>query len=81
MNATPERRPTPTERYHEAVLAFAARSAAPPEHAVEITRNAKGDFQFTVTVRGHDLAAVLGGALEVAGQLEARYPRTNGGAP
>lgn len=73
--STPERRQTPTERYHEAMLAFAQRSAAPPESAIDITRNAKGDYQYTVTVRGHDPDAALAKALELADAIAAKYPR------
>lgn len=75
--STPERRQTPTERYHEAMLAFAQRSAAPPESAIDITRNAKGDYQYTVTVRGHDPDEALAKAIELADQLAARYPRSD----
>ena len=39
----------------EMMLARPERQAAPPESAVEISRNAKGVAQFTVTVRGLDV--------------------------
>lgn len=76
------RRLTPTERLHEVTLAFAHRAAAPPEHACEITRNAKGVAQFTVTVRGHDLEEVVSSALESFALLARShpYPDENGGA-
>jgi hypothetical protein len=74
--SAPERRQTPTERYHEAMLAFAARTAAPPESAIDITRNAKGDYQYTVTVRGHDPDAALAKALELSDAIAAKYPRS-----
>lgn len=64
MNSTTEtRRLTPTERLHEVTMAFAQRTPTPPEHAVEITRNAKGVAQFQVTVRGFELEAVVAEAL------------------
>jgi hypothetical protein len=76
------RRLTPTERLHEVTLAFASRAASPPEHNVEITRNAKGVAQFAVTVRGYDLAAVLEQARSAYVELDGAnpYPTTNGGA-
>lgn len=79
------RRLTPTEqrleserRAHELAMAFAQRSSSPPEHSVEITRNAKGVAQFNVTVRGFDLDDVLSEALTAFGALEAKYPYPNG---
>lgn len=79
MSATEEtRRLTPTERLHEVTMAVLQRQPAPPEHSAEISRNAKGVAQFTVTVRGHDLDEVLESALATYGKLEARYPYPNG---
>lgn len=88
MSAEPgtPHRLTPTEqrqladaRLHEVTLAFAARAAAPPEHTVEMSRNAKGIAQFTVTVRGYDLDDVIGEALAHFAGLEAAHPYpTNG---
>lgn len=74
---------TPTQRLHEVTMAFAQRAASPPEHSVEISRNAKGVAQFSVTVRGFDLGDVLGEAVTAYGVLEAKHPypvSTNGGA-
>jgi hypothetical protein len=68
------RRPTPTERLHEITLAFANRAASPPEHNVEITRNAKGVAQFAVTVRGYDLAVVLEQARAAYVELDEANP-------
>lgn len=73
-----ERRPTPSQRLHEVTMAALARTHAEPESAVEITRNAKGDFQFTVTVRGTDVQACETLALGVAQRLAEQYPRANG---
>ena len=71
---TPERRLTPTERLHEVTMAALTRAPAPPEHAVELSRNAKGVAQFTVTVRGHDLAVALEQAQTSYDQLVEKYP-------
>ena len=78
------RRLTPTERLHEVTMAYATRAATPPEHSVEITRNAKGVAQFTVTVRGYGLNEVADQARRIYGQLETAHPypsepTTNGG--
>jgi hypothetical protein len=75
------RRLTPTERLHEVTMAAMTRAPSPPEHSVEITRNAKGVAQFEVTVRGYDLNEVLELALGVYSELEIAlpYPETNGG--
>jgi hypothetical protein len=75
-----ERRQTPSERQHEALMAALTRAPVPPESAVDVTRNAKGDVQYTVTVRGHDPDACLLKAIELADQLAAKYPRENGAA-
>jgi hypothetical protein len=72
------RRLTPSERIFELALAHAQRAPAPPEPAVELSRNAKGDWQLGVTVRGHELEAVLEQAIATARRLEAEYPRGNG---
>lgn len=72
---TPERRQTPTERLHEVTLAALNRKPAEPESAVEVTRNAKGDYQFTVTVRGLDVQACRDEAVRLADELAAHFPR------
>ena len=68
------RRLTPTERLHEVTMAAMQRTPSPPEHSVEITRNAKGVAQFTVTVRGFDIEEVLGQALDAYDGLTKIYP-------
>lgn len=50
-----ERRKTPTERYHELALQAAKRQPIVPEHSLGLTRNAKGNVQVELTVRGTDL--------------------------
>ena len=79
--ATPERRLTPTERLHEVTMAAISRAPSPPEHSVEITRNAKGVAQFEVTVRGYDVEEVASQALAIFTGLTISlpYPETNGG--
>jgi hypothetical protein len=78
---TTERRLTPTERLHEVTMAAMSRAPSPPEHSVEITRNAKGVAQFEVTVRGYDLNEVLTQAWSAFAELDVKlpYPETNGG--
>ena len=60
-------------------MAALTRAHAEPESAVEITRNAKGDFQFTVTVRGADVQACETLANGVVARLVAQYPRGGNG--
>lgn len=72
---------SPTERLHEVTMAFATRAASPAEHSLEMTRNAKGVLQFTVTVRGHDLDAVMRQGRQAYAAIDAQYPypAANGG--
>jgi len=70
-----ERRKTPTERYHELALHAAQRQPAVPEHALDLTRNAKGDVQIALTVRGGDLAQVEQSATEAFDRLCEKYAR------
>lgn len=70
---------TPTERLYELAMAHASRRPMPPEHAAEVKRNAKGDYEFIVTVRGGDIAETVEQAIAAADALEAKYPRVNGG--
>jgi hypothetical protein len=76
----PERRLTPTERLHEVTMAVVQRAPSPPEHSVEITRNAKGVAQFEVTVRGYDLDALLAQAQASFASLSEALPYSNGAA-
>jgi hypothetical protein len=79
---TEPRRLTPTERLHEVTMAAMSRAPSPPEHSVEITRNAKGVAQFEVTVRGYDLDEVIAKALASFAKVTAEhpYPDSNGAA-
>lgn len=72
-----ERRKTPTERYHELALRAAQRQPLVPEHSVDLTRNAKGDVQIALTVRGGDLAEVERSATASFERLCERYPRAD----
>lgn len=74
------RRLTPTERLHEVTMAAMSRAPSPPEHSVEISRNAKGVAQFAVTVRGYDLLAVLAQAEETFVSLERVFPYEDTGS-
>jgi hypothetical protein len=65
---------TPTERLHEVTMAAMQRRPSEPECAVEISRNAKGAFQFAVTVRGPDVNACQAQAQATADDLAKRYP-------
>lgn len=76
------RRLTPTERLHEVTMTAMGRRPAEPESSVTITRNARGVFQFEVTVRGGDPLACHVAAEQLIDTLTASYPYpvTNGGA-
>jgi hypothetical protein len=80
VSAQEPRRPTPTERLYELAMAQAVRPPAAPEHSIDVSRNAKGDMQYAITVRGHDADEVADKAIELAERFEAKYPRANGGA-
>lgn len=77
MSAEPQRL-TPTQRLHEVTMAALTRTAAPPEHSLGLARNAKGVVQIDLTVRGHDLAAVLAEAREAFDTLTTTYPFQEG---
>lgn len=79
---TGKRHLTPTERLHEVTMQALSRPPSAPENMVELSRNAKGDFQFTVAVRGPDADACYDTALRLVGELRAAFPHsseTNGG--
>jgi hypothetical protein len=68
---------TPTQRLHEVTLAALNRASPTKTPSVEISRNAKGDWQFDVTASPDDgetlsecAARVLGVVRELEGQLE-----------
>ena len=78
MPRTPEpdqpRRQTPTERLHEVTLAALQRSPLPSEHTVDISRNAKGQIQWAVAVRGSNIDDAVQLAIAKADELAERYP-------
>lgn len=76
-----ERRQTPTERYHELALQAAQRQPLVPEHSLDLTRNAKGNVQIALTVRGGDLAEVERSATEAFDRLCDRYPHSDEATP
>jgi hypothetical protein len=73
----PARRQTPTERYHELAMLVAARQPTVPEHALELTRNAKGDVQIALTVRSGDLDVLEANATAAFDRLCAKYQRAD----
>ncbi len=79
MTPAEPHRLTPTERLHEVTMAALNRQPQPPEHSVEVTRNAKGAHQYQVTVRGYELEQVVADALATARQLDATIPYENDG--
>jgi hypothetical protein len=73
----PPRRLTPTERAHEIMLAALHRTPVKASEEVEITRNAKGDYQYRVAgVAGEDesLAAVALRVQAIAKDLDHDLP-------
>jgi hypothetical protein len=69
---------TPTERLHELAMAHATRPLAAPEHSCDLTRNAKGQTQIALTVRGSDLAEVIAAATASYDALRMKYPLPSG---
>lgn len=73
----PPRRLTPTERAHEITLAALHRTPVKSSEQVEVSRNAKGDWQFAVAgVAGEEesLAEVAGRVLHIAKDLDNDLP-------
>ena len=62
------------EQSQALLMAQATRPHAEPTSDVEITRNAKGDWQFKVAVTGHDPDAAFAKACALAVELEHRFP-------
>jgi hypothetical protein len=77
---TEPRRQTAAERQHELAMAAVQRQAAPPEHSLGLTRNAKQQVQIDLTVRGHSLADVEAEAVALFDRLLAKYPNADEGA-
>jgi hypothetical protein len=73
----PRRRLTPTERLHEITLAALHRTPVKASEEVEITRNAKGDYQFRVAGvagEGEDLKKVALRVQSIAADLDNDLP-------
>ncbi len=71
------RRLTPTERAHEIMLAALHRTPVKASEEVEVTRNAKGDYQWRVAgVAGEDesLAAVAMRVLNITRSMDEDFP-------
>lgn len=82
MSEQPEqRRQTPTERNHEALMAALTKAPAAPESSVSLTRNAKGDRQWDIVVRGLDAEACEQLATAIDARLDALYPHSSKTAP
>jgi hypothetical protein len=81
MSASEAHRPTPTQAFRELAMAVAQRTSAAPESSVTVSRNARGVFQFEVTVRGEDVTDCIAEAKDTVAELVALYPYpvTNGG--
>jgi hypothetical protein len=62
-------------------MAVLNRKPSEPEQTITVARNARGVFQFEVTLRGADLAALQATADAVVSELVEKwpYPVTNGG--
>jgi hypothetical protein len=74
---TPPARLTPTQRLHEITLAALHRTPVKASEEIEVTRNAKGDYQFRVAgVAGEDesLARVAARVLSIARDLDNVLP-------
>jgi hypothetical protein len=56
------------------LLAQATRPHAEPTSDVEVTRNAKGDWQFKVAVTAHDPDKAWEKAVQLVRQLETEFP-------
>lgn len=79
MSDTPtdNRPPTPTARLHEVTMAALNRRPSEPVSDVTISRNAKGDFQFEVSVRGVSAEACHVIASSLIEQLREQYPHSS----
>lgn len=72
-----QRPATPTQRLHEVTMTALARRPSEPVSDVTISRNAKGDFQFEVTVRGTDIHRCQLAATALVSRLRRLYPHSS----
>lgn len=85
MNAGEHEQPklTPTQRLHEVTIAALTRESRKAAESVEISRNAKGDVQFTVSVAAQDGETLKDASdrAEIAfDHLSTKYPTAEGTA-
>jgi len=67
---------TPTQRLHEVTMQALTRAPRSPSESIEVTRNAKGDYQFTVTVatqEGETLEEAADRSERIVDALSVRY--------
>ena len=69
------------EQSQALLMAQATRPHAEPTSDVEVTRNAKGDWQFKVAVTMHDPNEAYRKACELAESLAHKFPFVNGAEP
>lgn len=72
-----QRPPAPTQRLHEVTMAALSRRPSEPVSDVTISRNAKGDFQFEVSVRGTDPFECEAVAQTLVNRLRSTYPHSS----
>jgi hypothetical protein len=73
----PQRKMTPTERAHQIMLAALHRTPVKASEEVEVTRNAKGDYQFRVAGvagEGETLAKVAARVLAISRDIDNDLP-------
>lgn len=75
--ASDHKPPSPTVRLHEVTMAALNRRPSEPVSDVTISRNAKGDFQFEVTVRGTSPEACHVMATTIVRRLRDLYPHSS----
>lgn len=81
MSTVEPRRPTPTERLHEVTIAALTQRQRPQSETVELSRNARGDVQFTVSVTvldGETLKDASDRAEIAFDHLASKYPTADG---
>lgn len=68
------RRQTPTERLHEVTMQAISRAPSQPESSVTISRNARGVYQFEVTIRDTSVQHAAKEAQRLCDYFSAAYP-------
>ena len=74
---------TPTQRLHEVTIAALTKQQRPPAETIELSRNAKGDVQFAVSVvpqDGESLKDASDRAEILFDHLSTKYPTAEGTA-